>query len=197
MCAPIEIRPFCGRPFMGTGKKTTFILVNSRPKGHPYAPTHVSKSLTVGRSAMRRGGGLSIASWGGVRAPFRWNFIFYIRFIVYVIKSPLHLYSYAPPARNQKLQRTLFTSGSVVLSMNKLELPAEFMPVPCPLADKSPIGFWIRQGAGDGLGQLPAFQPRGSRSRQQFTALALLLQTSGNRGRGRVGRALIISGFKS
>jgi len=60
-------------------------------------------------------------------------------------KPPLRLHSHAPPARDRKPQRTLFTSGSVVLSMNKLELTAEFMPVPCPLADKSPIGFWIRQ----------------------------------------------------
>jgi len=39
--------------------------------------------------------------------------------------------------------------------MNKLELPAEFMPAPCPLADKSPIGFWIRQELETALGSFP------------------------------------------
>ena len=38
------------------------MIVDVRPEGHPYAPTHVSESLTVGRPA-----GLSIASAGGVR----------------------------------------------------------------------------------------------------------------------------------
>jgi len=75
-------------------------------------------------------------------------------------KAP-RLYSYAPPARDRKPQRPLFTSGSVVLSMNKLELPAEFMPVPCPLADKSPIGFWIRQGLETALGSFPHFNRAG------------------------------------
>jgi hypothetical protein len=45
--------------------------------------------------------------------------------------------------------------------MNKLELPAEFMPVPCPLADKSPIGFWIRQGLETALGSFPHFNRAG------------------------------------
>jgi len=139
-----------GRPFMGTGKKTTFMITDSRPEGRPHAPTHPSKSLTAGRQA-----GLSIASWGGVRGPFRWNFIFCIRLFVYVIKSPSRLYSCAPPARDRKPQRALLASGSVGLSMNKLELPAEFMPVRCPLADKSPIGFWIRQRPGTALGSFP------------------------------------------
>ena len=40
---------------MGTGKKTTFILVNSRPKGAPYAPIHLSKSTYV-LSASAQGG---------------------------------------------------------------------------------------------------------------------------------------------
>jgi hypothetical protein len=39
--------------------------------------------------------------------------------------------------------------------MNKPELPAEFMPVRCPLADRSPIGFWIRQGLETALGSFP------------------------------------------
>jgi len=75
-------------------------------------------------------------------------------------KAP-RLHSHAPPARDRKPQRPLFTSGSVVLSMNKLELPAEFMPVPCPLADKSPIGFRIRQGLETALGSFPHFNRAG------------------------------------
>jgi len=59
------------------------------------------------------------------------------------------------------VKRALFASGSVGLSMNKLELPAEFMPVPCPLAGKSPIGFWIRQGLGTALGNSPHFNRAG------------------------------------
>ena len=55
-----------GRSFMGTGKKTTFMITNDRPEGHPHAPTHLPKSLTAGRHA-----GLSIASAGGVRGGFR------------------------------------------------------------------------------------------------------------------------------
>jgi len=61
---------FGGRSFMGKGKKTTFMITDVRPEGRPHAPTHVPKSLIVGRSAMR-GAGLSIASWGGVRGGFR------------------------------------------------------------------------------------------------------------------------------
>jgi len=89
-------------------------------------------------------------------------------------------------------KRALLASGSVGLSMNKLELPAEFMPVPCPLAGKSPIGFWIRRGAGDGPGQLPAYQLRKLQSRQQFTALRLNCLPCRGRGRARVGRALLL-----
>ena len=55
----------------------------------------------------------------------------------------------------------IFGVAIVVLSMNKLELPAEVMPVPCPLADKSPIGFWIRQGPGTALGSFPHFDRAG------------------------------------
>jgi len=47
MHAPIEIRLFGGRSFMGTGKKTTFMIANVRPEGHPCAPIHVSKSTYV------------------------------------------------------------------------------------------------------------------------------------------------------
>jgi hypothetical protein len=41
---------------MGAGKKTTFMITNVRPEGAPHAPTHASKSLIAGRSAMRRRG---------------------------------------------------------------------------------------------------------------------------------------------
>jgi len=83
-CGSPQIPCFLGgRSFMGAGNKTTFMMTKARPEGRPYAPTHVSESLIVGRQA-----GLSIASWGGVRGPFRWNFTLYIRLFVYVIKSP-------------------------------------------------------------------------------------------------------------
>jgi hypothetical protein len=38
MRQPADIRLFGGRSFMGTGKKTTFIMTNVRPKGRPHAP---------------------------------------------------------------------------------------------------------------------------------------------------------------
>jgi hypothetical protein len=87
-------------------EKTTFMIVDVRPEGRPHAPTHLPRSLTAGRQA-----GLSIASWGGVRGPFRWNFTFCIRLFVYVIKSPHRLYSYAPPARDRKPQRPRHPRG--------------------------------------------------------------------------------------
>jgi len=49
-------RALGGRSFMGAGNKTTFMMTNARPEGRPYAPTHLSRSLIAGRSAMRRGG---------------------------------------------------------------------------------------------------------------------------------------------
>jgi len=58
-------------------------------------------------------------------------------------------------------KRALFTGGSVGLSMNKLELPAGFMPVPRPLAGKSPIGFRIQQGPETALGSFPHFNRAG------------------------------------
>jgi hypothetical protein len=70
------------------------------------APTPPRTCPEASSSAARPcAGGLSIASWGGVRGPFRWNFTFYIRLIVYVIKSPPRLHSHAPPARHRKPQR--------------------------------------------------------------------------------------------
>ena len=133
------------------------------------APTHLPRSLTAGRQA-----GLSIASWGGREGPLPIELhLLHPAFCSCYQKPPPPALSCPSRTRSKASTRALFTGGSAGLSMNKLELPAEFMPVPCPLADKSPIGFWIRQGAGDGPGQLPAFQPRGPRSRQQFTALRL------------------------
>jgi len=154
-CGSPQIPCFLGgRSFMGAGNKTTFMMTKARPEGRPYAPTHVSESLIVGRQA-----GLSIASWGGVRGPFRWNFTLYIRLFVYVIKSP-RLHSHAPPARDRKPQRAL-----------------------------SPW-FLGRAGTGNRAGQLPALQPRGPRSRQQFTALRLNCLPCRNGGRARVGRVI-------
>jgi hypothetical protein len=44
MYAPLRDQVLGGRLFMVT-KKTTFMIINNRPKGHPHTPPHLSISL--------------------------------------------------------------------------------------------------------------------------------------------------------
>ena len=60
-----------GRSFMGTGKKTTFMITNNRPKGRAPVQPHARVRKPHRRLLGHAQGGLSIASWGGVRGPFR------------------------------------------------------------------------------------------------------------------------------